>query len=94
MSKYTMPELYETLTTGGKFKLQFSCKEEAVSFRNKLATHKYRTERELKILGVIQPQTLSMEFNPESNVAEFFLKAPQERELQTYEILTITRATG
>ena len=90
MSAHTMPELYETLTAGGKFSRQFSCKQEAIEFRNKLATHKYRKERELKLMGVIEPLTLAMDYDLDTNVATYYTRAREQRELTTYEILTIS----
>lgn len=84
-----MAELYETLTAGNKFRLQFNCKDEALAFRSKLATHKFRVERPLKDMGVIEHQTLSMDYDLEHNVATFYLRDPEEKSAKTFEILEI-----
>ena len=89
MSTHTLPELYETLTSGGKFRLQFSCNSEATLFRNKLGTYKYRAEKDLKDMGVIGHMTLSMDYDRESNVATFYLREPDSKSAPTFEVLEI-----
>jgi len=94
MSTLTLPELYETLTAGNKFHMRFSCKDEAVAFRNRLATHKFRAEKQLKLLGIIEPQVLSMTYDGDANIAAFFLQErKQQQDLISYEILEITPVT-
>ena len=89
MSAHTLPELYETLTSGGKFRLQFSCREEAAQFRGRLATHKYRAEKDLKDMGIIEHMTLSMDYDIEANIATFYLREPGSKALPTFEVLEI-----
>ena len=86
-SSYTMPDLYEALSSGASFTLQFNCKEEANIFRQKIATHKFRVEKELKAMGVIPHMTLSMTYDMDTDIATFFLQEPVDRELQTYTVL-------
>jgi len=89
MSSHTLPELYETLTTGGKFRLRFNCRDEAVEFRTRLATHKFRVEKELKAMGVIEHMTLSMDFDMISLTATFYLREPESKQQKTFEVLEI-----
>lgn len=85
----TLPELYETISAGGKFQMQFHSKEDAINFRAKLATHKHRTEKDLKLMGVIEHMTLTMTWDEATNVATFYTREPVQQQ-QTYEILSIT----
>jgi hypothetical protein len=87
MSAHTLPELYETLTSGGTFRMKFNCKEEANNFRAKIATHKHRTEKELKLMGVIEVQSLSMSYDADSCIASFHLTERKEQDLRTYDII-------
>lgn len=89
MSKHTLPDLYETLTSGGRFRLRFNSHEEAKQFRTKLATHKFRVEKDLKAMGVIEHMTLSMAYDIESNIATFYLREPDTKAQPTFEVLEI-----
>jgi len=93
MSAHTLPELYETLTSGGKFRLQFNCRDEAVEFRSRIATHKYRVEKDLKDMGVIEHMTLSMDYSLEDNIATFYLREPDSKAPPTFEVLEIIPPT-
>jgi len=94
MSAHTLAELYETLTSGGKFRLRFNCRDEAVEFRSRLATYKYRIEKPLKDMAVIQHQILAMDYDIEENIATFFLREPDyERSNTTFEILEVIPPT-
>ena len=94
MSAHTLPELYETLTSGGKFRLRFNTHEEANAFRSRLATHKFRVEKDLKDMGVIEHMTLSMDYANEvygptgAGIATFYLREPNTN-LPTFEVLEI-----
>lgn len=90
----TLPELYETLASGNSFQMQFPTKVEAVIFQRKLGGCKFRQEKQLKALGMIEHLALHLEYNSESKIATFSLVQPSAtRELKTYEILTIIPPT-
>jgi hypothetical protein len=89
MSTHTLSELYETLTSGGKFRLRFNCREEAVEFRSRIATHKYRVEKDLKAMGVIEHMTLSMDYSSDDNIATFYLREPDYKSSPIFEVLEI-----
>jgi len=84
----TMPELYETLSTGGTFKLRFNSHEEANNFRATLATHKHRVEKELILVGHLEPQSLTMTYDKDSGIASFSLKERVAAARRTYEIIS------
>jgi hypothetical protein len=85
-----MPELFETLTTGGTFKARFNTRDEADKFRSKLATHKHRTEKHLRSVGMEYDHlSLNMIYEDDTGIASFRLIVPAPKPLRTYEILEI-----
>jgi len=87
----TIPELYETLAAGAKFRLAFTCKAEAEHFRQRLANTKYRSEKSIKSLGIpLDKMILTMEFDSLTNTATYFLRPP---EVQRFEILELIPPT-
>lgn len=90
MSSGTVKDLYETLISGSKFRLQFNSKAEARNFRSLISTHKFRSEKPLKDMGVIQHQVLSMTYDNETNIATFLLRdTDYVRSTTKFEILEI-----
>lgn len=87
MTALTRAELYETLTSGAAFKLRFTTKLEADLFQKSLSKIKWRSEKDIKALGIpLDKMHLTMSYDTEACVATFQLKPPV---VQTFEILEI-----
>jgi len=93
-SCYTLHDLYDILAGGSSVQMSFNSYVEAKQFQQKLGGCKHRQEKHLKNLGMIEHMTLSMQYNYETQIAEFKLKPPESKPRKTYEILAITPPTA
>ena len=93
MTYLSLPELYETLASGGKFQLAFATKQEAIKFQQSLGGIKHRKEKFLKNVGMVDEHhkfdSLTMEYDSETKIATFALGERKKRAARTFEILTL-----
>lgn len=89
MSNHSLADIYDLLNGGNSLTMKFYCRDDANSFRTKLGVYKYRTEKPLRDMGVIEPESLVMTYDNDTKIATFeFKKLDPQKEI--FEILTIS----